>query len=129
MLGHRPRADPLRSCSRLLADELDRVTRQENLNLLPLLRGRPRNKKAQRGPSRILRSSRDVYEEPRQLSLLRHPEDVVPRHLTHHLRVILPNVRLHARDQLIVGLAAHRLTAFAVDHFRHVPPFPSRGAS
>jgi len=62
-------------------------------------------------------------EDLSQLSLLGHPEDVVPRNLTHHLRVILPNVRLDARDQLVVGLAAHRLTTLTVDYFRHASPF------
>ena len=62
-------------------------------------------------------------EDLGQLGLLGHPENVVPRHLTNHLRVILPNVRLDARDQLIVGLAAHGLATLAVDYFRHFPPF------
>jgi hypothetical protein len=65
-------------------------------------------------------------EDLGQLGLLRHPKDVFARHLTDHLRMILPNVRLDARDQLVVGFAAHRLATFAVDYFRHVSPFVER---
>ena len=66
-------------------------------------------------------------EDLGQLGLLGHPEDVVPRHLAHHLGVVLPNVRLNAGDQLIVGFAAHRLTTLAVDYLRHVSPSSSSG--
>jgi hypothetical protein len=66
-------------------------------------------------------------EDLGQLCLLGHPEDVVPRHLTDHLRMILPNVRFNARDQLVDGFAAHRVATLAVDYFRHIPPSPSRG--
>jgi len=66
-------------------------------------------------------------EDLGQLGLLGHSEDVFPRHLTHHLWVILPNVRLNAGDQLIVGLAPHRLTTLTVDHFRHFSPLSSSG--
>jgi hypothetical protein len=64
-----------------------------------------------------------------QLRLLGHPEDVVPRHLTDHLRVILPNVCLNARNQLIVGFTAYGRAALTVDNFRHVSPLSSLGAS
>jgi hypothetical protein len=66
-------------------------------------------------------------EDLGQLCLLGHPEDVVPRHLTDHLGMILPNVRLNARDQLVVGFAAHRVATLAVDYFRHVSPFVVEG--
>jgi hypothetical protein len=64
-----------------------------------------------------------------QLRLFRHPEDVIARHLTDHLRMILPNVRLDARHQLVVGLTAHRVATLAVDYFRHVFPLRRREAS
>jgi hypothetical protein len=41
--------------------------------------------------------------------------------------MILPNVRFDARDQLVVGFAAHRVATLAVDYFRHVSPFVVEG--
>ena len=61
-------------------------------------------------------------EDLGQLGFLGHPEDVIARHLTDHLRMILSNVRLDARHQLVVGFAAHRMATLAVDYFRHVSP-------
>src|SRR5919197_2978871 len=63
---------------------------------------------------------------PRPQSFLgvdRHSQNLVARHRPDHVRVLVPNVCLDVRHELVVAVAAHDLTARTVDLFRHVAPF------
>lgn len=53
------------------------------------------------------------------LGLRRHREPILARPLADLLRMLLPNVLLGVRHELVVGLAADDLTAFALDLLRH----------
>src|SRR5438477_845730 len=50
---------------------------------------------------------------------LRHAEDLLTRHGSDHVRMLVLDVLLDVADQLVVRLAADRLAARAIDLLRH----------
>src|SRR5262249_35293367 len=57
--------------------------------------------------------------EPPVLGLARHSQDLVSRHRSDHVGVLVLDVRLDVRDELVVGVAADGLSARTVDLLRH----------
>ena len=49
----------------------------------------------------------------------RHPENLLAGHLPGHLGMVFAHVCLDGRDELVVGLPAHALSAWAIDYFCH----------
>ena len=119
VLGDAARADPVDRVGSLRSDKVNGVAREEDPYFVAFVGRCPGDQEAEGCPRRILGPCGDVDESPGQLGLFGHREDLVPRHLAGHLGMILADMGLDARDQLVVGLAAHGVTAFAVDDLRH----------
>lgn len=62
-------------------------------------------------------------EDLGQLGFLGHRENLLPRHLPGHLRMLLPNMLFDVGDDFVIILASHGVTALTVHDFRHVSPF------
>src|SRR3954451_15671202 len=61
--------------------------------------------------------------------LLGHVQDLLPRHGSDHVRVLVLDVALDVGDELVVTLAADGLAAWAVDFLRHLGSFREGKAS
>src|SRR2546423_14809525 len=80
----------------------------------PLDSGCNRSHSGYQGEGRV-----EQRPSPWDLFRLSHPQDLLARHGSDHVRMLVLDVLLDVADELVVGLAAHGLAARAVDLHRH----------